>query len=116
MATLQSILLAIHIVGFVALLAGILVQLPKKTRKIKGSMLHGVATQLVTGFGLVYVIGARGEETLNYGLVGFKLLVLVVIFALIFKDREKERVSALTFWGIFALTLLNAGIASGLTA
>lgn len=115
MAALQTVLIVLHIAGFAAILVTAVPQLWAKTKQVKSAMLHGVATQLVTGFGLVYVIGARGEETLNYGYVGVKLLSLVVIFGLIFSGRNKERVGAGLIWGIVLLTLANAGLGSMLT-
>lgn len=115
MTLVQTVLYVFHILGFLAILVAVVPQLWAKTKQIKSAMLHGVATQLVTGFGLVYVIGARGEESLNYGYVGVKLAVLIVVFGLIFSGRNRERVGVGLVWSIFLLTVLNAGFGSMLT-
>lgn len=116
MALLHAVLLLLHILGLLAILFFAVPQLWAEVKQVKSGMLHGVAAQLVTGFGLVYVIGARGVENLNYGLVGVKLLFLIVIFGLIFSGRNKERVAPGLIWAIVVLTLANAGIASMLTS
>ena len=100
----------LHLIGFASLLGGFLLQLSAASKRIVPAMLHGVGTQLLTGFALVFVVAADGD-TVNHAKVGVKLLVLLAIFAVMFRSRNKEAVDARTFYLIGGLTVLNTAIA-----
>lgn len=109
-STVRHLLLLLHFVGFASLFGGFLTQLSAEVKRVVPAMVHGVATQLVTGFALVWAVAADGD-TVDHAKVGVKLVVLVVIFGLLFTERQKERMQPSMFWAIGGLTLVNAAIA-----
>lgn len=111
MEILHNIFLLLHFVGFAALFGGAFVQLRGGTRAINPAMWHGALTMLISGLLLVTSLEMFGDGPVNHLKVGLKLLVLIVIFVLVLMNRKKPAVADAPFWGIFALTLLNAGIA-----
>lgn len=110
MEIVHNILVLLHFVGFAALFGGAFVQMKGSKRVINPAMFHGALTQLVTGL-LLVGLAEMGDGDLNHMKIGVKSLVLIVIFVLVLMNRKKENAPAGAFWGIFALTLLNAGIA-----
>src|SRR5699024_11078780 len=110
MEILHNLVLLLHFVGFASLFGGDFVQLKAPKRHINAAMFHGALTQLITGLLLVGLL-EMGDGDVNHMKIGIKLLVLVVIMVLVVINRKKDAVGDGTFWGIFALTLLNAGIA-----
>ena len=110
MDILHNIILLLHFVGFAALFGGAFVQLKGPKRVVSPAMWHGALTMLITGLLLVTSL-EMGDGTVNHIKVGIKLLLLIVIFVLVLMNRKKDKVDDGPFWGIFALTLLNAGIA-----
>ncbi|WP_040282977.1 hypothetical protein [Tessaracoccus massiliensis] len=110
MDILHNIFLLLHFVGFAALFGGAFVQLKGPKRVVNPAMWHGALTMLITGILLVGSL-EMGDGTVNHVKVGIKLLLLIVIFVLVLMNRKKDKVDDGPFWGIFALTLLNAGIA-----
>ena len=111
MHTVRSLLLLLHFVGFASLFGAVMMQMSASVRRVVPAMLHGLGTQLITGFALVFAVSADGD-TLNHAKVGAKMLVLVVLFVAIFRARKKEALSAAEFYAIGGLTLLNAAIAT----
>lgn len=110
MTTIRHLLLLLHFIGFASLLGGFLTQLSADVKRVVPAMLHGVATQLVTGFALVWAVAADGD-TVDHAKVGIKLVVLVVIFGLLFKERQKDAMDKTTFFAVGGLTIVNAALA-----
>lgn len=110
MEILHNLVLLLHFVGFAALFGGAFVQIKGPERAINAAMFHGSLTQLITGL-LLVVFLEFGDADVNHMKVGIKLLFLIVIMVLVFVQRKKETVPNGVFWGIFALTLVNAGVA-----
>lgn len=110
MDILHNIILLLHFVGFAALFGGAFVQMKGPKRVINPAMWHGALTMLITGLLLVTSL-EMGDGTVNHIKVGLKLLLLIAIFVLVLMNRKKDTVADGPFWGIFALTLINAGIA-----
>lgn len=110
MDILQNLVLLLHFIGFAALFGGAFVQVKGPGRSINAAMFHGALTQLVTGLLLVMFL-EMGDGEPNHMKIGIKTVVLVVILVLVLTNRKKETVPNGIFWGIFGLTLLNAGLA-----
>ncbi|TRY19828.1 hypothetical protein FOJ82_02810 [Tessaracoccus rhinocerotis] len=110
MEILSNVFVLLHFIGFAALFGGAFTQLKGPNRKINAAMFHGALTQVVTGLILVG-FAEMGDGDVNHMKIGIKSLVLVVILVLVLMNRKKDKVSDGVFWGVFALTLLNAGIA-----
>ncbi|MDO5676303.1 MAG: hypothetical protein Q4G35_02210 [Propionibacteriaceae bacterium] len=111
MGILHNIFLLFHFIGFAALFGGAFAQLKGAKRIINPAMWHGALTMLVSGLLLVTSLELFTDGPVNHMKVGIKLLVLIVIFVLVLMNKKKNPVPDGAFWGIFALTLLNAGIA-----
>ena len=110
MELLRNLLLVLHFVGLAALFGGFFVQLTARDKVINTAMLHGVLTQLVTGFLLVGVAEARDVEV-DHAKVGAKLLVTVIITAIVLTQRSKNPVKVGVWAAIGGLTLLNIVLA-----
>jgi len=101
MDLLRQTLLVIHILGFAALIGGLLVQSKAPERVVNGAMRDGVGTAFLAGIALVGVLQADDVEVNNTkiavkGLVGLVLLVLVMA------NARKERIPQ----GLWVLLLL----------
>ena len=110
MEILHNLVLLLHFVGFAALFGGAFVQIKGLKRHVNAAMFHGSLTQLITGLLLVGLL-EMGDGDVNHMKIGIKLLVLIAVMVLVVINRKKDDVGNGTFWAIFALTLLNAGIA-----
>ena len=110
MSTVRNVLLLLHFIGFASLLGGFLTQLSAEAKRVVPAMLHGVATQLVTGFALVWAVAADGD-TFDHAKVGIKFVVLVVIFMLLFKERQKDSMDKTVFFAVGGLTIVNTALA-----
>ena len=109
MDLLRDLLVFLHFIGLAALFGGLFVQLKADPRVVNNAMLHGIATQLVTGLLLVGVLEADDAEVDN-AKVGVKLLVALVIGVLVWVNRRKTLPTGL-FMGLLGLTALNIAVA-----
>ena len=103
MEILRHVLLVIHILGFAALIGGLLAQGRTPEKVVNGAMRDGIGTAFVAGIALVGVLQADDQEVDNAkmavkGLIGLVLLVLVMA------NTRKERIPQ----GLWALLLLLA--------
>ena len=90
------------------LLGGSLSQIKSQVKQTTPLMLHSGLTQLVTGLLLVGLLQAN-EETMNMGVVGAKIGILVVILILLFLGRKKMSIK--TYSVVVFLILVNVGLA-----
>lgn len=113
MQTLRHVVVLAHLVSFALLFGTWAAQALERRTAITRGMQWGMAGALVTGLALAAPWGLAGD--LNYPKIGTKLVVLVVIGALLgiggARQRRGAAVPSAFFWGIGALTLLNAAIA-----
>ena len=108
----RSALYVLHMAGVAALLVGFGLQLLGGGRALATMMMHGAGAQLVTGLALVAVNEADDRE-LNHTKVGVKLGITVVVLAIVYLNRERQRVPDGVFFGALALVLVNIGLAFG---
>jgi cell division protein FtsW (lipid II flippase) len=113
MEIVRLILLLLHVLGFAALIGGLLVQLREPVKRVNSLMRDGSGTAVVAGILLVGVIEMGDFHTPDSfnAKVGVKLLIGVVILALVMANVRKERISNALFWLISALTLANVVVA-----
>ena len=107
-------LVALHILGIVALLGGVLYQmkdLKAGTARISPGMLHGALTLLVTGL-LLVGLNEMNDADLNHMKIGIKLIVLLGITALVVAKRNATTVAPAVLGGIGALTTVNILLAT----
>ena len=62
----QHLLVLFHLIGFAALLGGVLVQVRSKEPEVNASMLNGSFTLLITGLALVTVEELGAGSAVNY--------------------------------------------------
>lgn len=113
MEILRLILLLVHILGFAALIGGLLVQLREPAKRVNSLMRDGSGTAVVAGILLVGVIQMGDFTTADSfnAKVGVKFVIGVVILGLVMANLRKERISDALFWLITALTFANLAVA-----
>ena len=110
MDLLRQILLVIHILGFSALIGGLIVQAGRPERVVNSAMRDGVGTAFVAGIALVGVLQADDVEVNNTkiavkGLIGLLLLILVMA------NSRKERIPNGLWVGLLLLSVANVCVA-----
>lgn len=110
MEFLRLILLFVHILGFAALLGGLLVQARLPEKSVNALMRDGAGTAFLAGLALVGVLEA-GDDPVNHAKVGVKLVIGLVILVLVMVNLRKERIPQGLWAGLLGLTVLNIAIA-----
>jgi hypothetical protein len=105
-----QILVLLHLIGFAALLGGVLVQVRSKEPEVNAAMLHGSLTLLITGLALVILEEIR-PDPVNYVKVAIKLVVSAIVVLLVVKNRKFASIPR-GLWGLIGgLTIINAAVA-----
>ena len=109
----RNILLGLHLLGTI----GILVSLLLSRKKLSPGITHSALLSLLTGIALV---GLRYPlvdsdpmkwEEIDNTKISIKLLIVLVILVLGYRNKKKEAVSKLVVGAIAALALVNISIA-----
>ena len=101
MEFLRHVLLVIHMLGFAALVGGLLVQARSPEKTVNSLMRDGAGTAFVAGLLLVGVIQADDGE-LDNTKIAVKGVIGLVILVLVMANVRKERIAT----GLWALLLL----------
>jgi hypothetical protein len=101
MDLLRHLLLVVHILGFAALLGGLLVQARGPEKSVNALMRDGAGTAFLAGLLLVGVLEADDVEIDN-AKIAVKGVVGLVILVLVMANLRKPRISQ----GLWALILL----------
>ena len=100
----------LSVIGILGLL---LHQWNKDPRKLNPGVLHAGFTALLAGVAMVGLHDSvKPDEPLNHAKVGIKLLVLIVILALGYKNVKKPELSKNVWLTMTGLTILNIIIAT----
>ena len=110
METVRLILLFVHVLGFAALLGGLLVQLRTPERRVNELVRDGSGTAFLAGLALVGVLEA-GDEPVNHAKIGVKLLVGLVVLVLAMANVRKERIADGVYYALLGLTVANIAVA-----
>src|SRR5918997_2835842 len=110
MEILRQVLLFVHILGFAALLGGLLVQVRDADKRVNAAMRDGAGTTFLAGLLLVGVLEA-GDEDVNHVKIGVKFAVALVILVLVMANTRKPTIPQGLFLGLLVLTVLNVGLA-----
>ena len=102
MEFLRHLLLVVHMLGFAALLGGLLVQLRSPEKTVNSLMRDGAGTAFVAGLLLVGVIEADDSGEINNTKIAVKGVIGLVILVLVMANLRKERIAN----GLWALLLL----------
>ena len=98
---LRQLLLVVHILGFAALLGGLLVQARGPEKSVNALMRDGAGTAFVAGLLLVGVLQADDVDV-NNAKIAVKGVIGLVILVLVMANLRKPRISQ----GLWALILL----------
>ncbi len=109
METLRLVLLFVHILGYAALLGGLLAQVRDETKVVNSLMRDGIGTAFVTGLLLVGVLESLG--TPDHAKIGVKFAIGLVILVLVMVNMRKPSIPKGLYFGLLALTLINIAVA-----
>lgn len=110
METLRLVLLFVHILGFAALLGGLLVQVREQTRSVNPLMRDGSGAAFLAGLLLVGVLEA-GDGDVNNAKIGVKFAIGLVILVLVMVNMRKPSIPQGLYLTLLGLTLLNIVLA-----
>ena len=107
------IMYVIHLLSVLGILVLLLHQWNKSPRKLNPGVMHAGLTALIAGVVMVGLHNSvKPDEELNHTKVGIKLLVLIVILALGYKNVKKPELPKNVWLTMTGLTVLNIVIAS----
>jgi hypothetical protein len=113
MSAINTVVYLIHILSVIGILTLLLLQWNKNPRRLNPGVLHAGLTALLAGIVMVGLHNSvKPDEPLNHTKVGIKLLVLIVILALGYKNVKKPELSKSVWLAMTGLTLLNIIIAT----
>ncbi|UMG93358.1 hypothetical protein [Nocardioides sp. TF02-7] len=110
MDTLRLILLVLHILGFAALIGGLLAQAGSPEKKVNGAMRDGTGTAFLAGLALVGVLEA-GDGDVNHAKIGVKFAIGLVLLVLVMANVRKERIPNGLWAGLLVLSVANVCVA-----
>ncbi|CAI9415341.1 hypothetical protein [Nocardioides sp. T2.26MG-1] len=110
MEFLRHLLLVVHMLGFAALLGGLLVQARSPEKTANALMRDGAGTAFLAGLLLVGVIEADDGD-LNNTKVAVKGVIGLVILVLVMANLRKERIANGLWALLLALTIANICVA-----
>lgn len=113
MSAINSVLLVVHILCVIAILLLLLLQWNKSPRKLNPGILHAGLTALIAGVAMVGMFSTvHPDQTLNHTKYGIKLLVLITILVIGYKNVKKPELARNTWLALISLTITNILIAS----
>ena len=95
--------------GLVGLIVTLVISLRKPIKKLSTGTLHSAWLQLLSGLGLMGVMS--GDKDFHPAKFGIKLIVLLVILLLGYRNIKKEIVSTKFLSTLLALVIFNIVIA-----
>ena len=110
METLRLVLLILHILGFAALIGGLLAQAGPGDKVVNGAMRDGVGTAFLAGIALVGVLEADDADV-NHAKIGVKLLIGLILLVLVMANLRKPRIPQGLWAGLLVLSVLEVVIA-----
>jgi hypothetical protein len=108
--TLRLILLFLHVLGFAALIGGLLAQAGTGEKRVNSAMRDGAGTAFLTGLALVGILSA-GDQEPNNTKIAVKLVVALVVLVLVMANLRKPSIPQGLWAGILALSVLNVALA-----
>ena len=106
----RLILLFVHLLGFAALLGGLVVQAREPHKVVNGAMRDGAGTAFLAGLLLVGVLEA-GDTAVDQVKIGVKFGVALVILVLVMANTRKPVIPQGLWAGLLLLTVVNVGVA-----
>jgi hypothetical protein len=113
MSAINMVMYVIHLLSVIGILVLLLLQWNKNPRKLNPGVMHAALTALLAGVVMVGLHDSvKPDEPLNHTKVGIKLLVLIVILALGYKNVKKPELSKNVWLTMTGLTIFNIIIAT----
>lgn len=113
MSAINTVLYIVHILCVVAILSLLLHQWNKNPRKLNSGILHAGLTALIAGLAMVGMWGSvHPDETLNHTKIGIKLLILISILIIGYRNVKKPVLAKNDWLSLLGLTVTNILIAS----
>ena len=112
MKVAQVVLIVLHLLGVLALLVGLLVQVRHAEKRVTGPMRDGIGTTFLAGLLLVGVLEARDQD-FDHVTVAVMFSIGLVILVLVMANVRKPSIPAWLYWLILVLTVANIGVAYG---
>jgi hypothetical protein len=113
MSAINTVVYLIHILSVIGILTLLMLQWNKNPRKLNPGVLHAGLTALIAGAVMVGLHNSvKPDEPLNHTKIGIKLIFLLVILALGYKNVKKPELSKNVWLTMIGLTVLNILIAS----
>jgi hypothetical protein len=109
METLRLVLLFVHILGYAALLGGLLVQVRDDDKRVNSLMRDGSGTAFLAGLLLVGVLESLGSP--DHAKIGVKFAIGLVILVLVMVNMRKPSIPRGLYFGLLALTIANIAVA-----
>ena len=109
METLRLVLLFVHVLGYAALLGGLLVQVRESDKVVNSLMRDGIGTAFFAGLLLVGVLESLGSP--DHAKIGVKFAIGLVILVLVMVNVRKPRIPQGLYFGLLALTIVNIAVA-----
>ena len=107
---MRLILLVIHILGFAALIGGLIAQAGESEKKVNGAMRDGVGTAFLAGLALVGVLQADDVEVDN-AKIGVKFGIGLVLLVLVMANTRKESIPKGLWAGLLVLAVAEVCVA-----
>ncbi|NYI43763.1 putative membrane-bound spermidine synthase [Nocardioides aromaticivorans] len=111
METVRLILLIAHILGFSALIGGLLAQVGPGDKKVTGVMRDGVGTAFLAGLLLVGVLEGMDGVEVNHAKVAVKLVIGLVLLVLVMANLRKEKIPNGLWAGLLVLSIAEVCVA-----
>lgn len=113
MSAINTVVYLIHILSVIGILSLLLHQWNKNPRKLNPGVLHAGLTALLAGIVMVGLHDSvKPDEPLNHTKIGIKLIFLIVILALGYKNVKKSELPKNVWLTMTGLTIVNIIIAS----
>src|SRR6478735_10376469 len=106
----RHLLLVLHLLGFAALLGGLLVQVRRPEKSVNGLMRDGAGTAFVAGLLLVGVLEAD-DQSVDHAKIAVKSLIGLAILVLVMANLRKERIAQGLWLLLLLLTVANVCVA-----
>jgi predicted membrane-bound spermidine synthase len=110
METLRLVLLVVHILGFSALIGGLIAQAGPGEKKVNGAMRDGVGTAFVAGLALVGALEGLDVD-IDYAKIAVKSGIGLVLLVLVMANTRKPRIPQGLWVGLLLLSVANVCVA-----
>jgi len=117
MTIARNIFLLLHVVGFLGILGALLSQIPKAQKRILSGAMHSALLSLISGIALIgirtslHASDAAKWDAPDHTKVGVKLIFLVIILILGYRNLKKPAVSTKIWATMVGLALINLFVA-----